>query len=938
MGVRSERHSALANRYARSLRSGTVVGAVVVLGVTALLATPAAAAPAAAHREAAAVQVKNPAVKHTAKTLARLLVVTPAQRAKHAVTFSLAGTRVAAHSHVRREVLSFGDGTKVHPKHLSGTLRHTYIKPGVYHPKLVLTDSHGHRSRARRVVAIAGPNRVVLKANVRKLPASDLADVKALGASTERITLHAGVEKPAKGQVLFISKGSLEPNGLIAVVDSVTSGAAGTTVVDSHDGTLASLYSKLRALSASHIGKQVQLVRTSASPRGVRSHAVSSSHIPFSCSGSGGPSIDLSADFTNTHISTVVDVPNQIFSFNLIAKPTMSADFGFSGSVSCHLPDGFEISVPIPAIPGVTADAGLFFTLSASGAITAEYSWSPKVFLTFNSDHGHVTKFMQFNNAASGSSSGSASVTLSGGIKVGLSVARAAGLEVSAGPTVTATGSIDVNQYCFALTSALEVSADLYAHAFGIINANVPLYHGTFDKSTIFNVCKPFSSGPGSAGGSGSSSSQSGGSSGTSGGGSAPPYLGPTVSETVGSIAHTFTDYVHAGGEGPNSIANGQTVGIVCKIHGFQVADGNTWWYLIGSSPWNAVYYVSADAFYNGAPVNGNLHGTPFVDTNVPDCAGSVGSSPTPVTPPPGSTGQVGKTYTETTGSVAHTFTDYNGPSGQGTSIASNASVQITCRTTGFQVADGNTWWYRIASDPWDNMYYVSADAFYNDGATSGSLKGTPFVDTTVPTCGSDVSPPPPPPSTYLETTGSVAHTWTNYTNAGGTEGPSIASNAGVQITCALTGFQVADGNTWWYQIASSPWNNAYYVSADAFYNNGSTSGSLQGTPFVDPAVPVCGSAAPGYTETTGSVAHTWTNYTNAGGTEGPEIGSNASVKISCRLTGFQVADGNTWWYRISSSPWNDNYYVSADAFYNNGATSGSLHGTPFVDTNVPTC
>lgn len=101
-------------------------------------------------------------------------------------------------------------------------------------------------------------------------------------------------------------------------------------------------------------------------------------------------------------------------------------------------------------------------------------------------------------------------------------------------------------------------------------------------------------------------------------------------------------------------------------------------------------------------------------------------------------------------------------------------------------------------------------------------------------------APAPAPASTHAETTGGVTHTWTNYTNAGGTEGPSIPSNATVQIACALPGFRVADGNTWWYRIASSPWNNAYYASADAFYNNGQTSGSLIGTPFVDPAVPGC--------------------------------------------------------------------------------------------------
>jgi hypothetical protein len=103
-------------------------------------------------------------------------------------------------------------------------------------------------------------------------------------------------------------------------------------------------------------------------------------------------------------------------------------------------------------------------------------------------------------------------------------------------------------------------------------------------------------------------------------------------------------------------------------------------------------------------------------------------------------------------------------------------------------------------------------------------------------------SPPPvqQAPTTYAETTGGVTHTWTDYSDAGGTEGPTISSNATVQIACKVTGFKVADGNTWWYRIASSPWNNAYYASADAFYNNGQTSGSLSGTPFVDTKVPDC--------------------------------------------------------------------------------------------------
>jgi hypothetical protein len=142
----------------------------------------------------------------------------------------------------------------------------------------------------------------------------------------------------------------------------------------------------------------------------------------------------------------------------------------------------------------------------------------------------------------------------------------------------------------------------------------------------------------------------------------------------------------------------------------------------------------------------------------------------------------------------------------------------------------------------------TSGAAPANPKTPTGSSGSSPSTASTPASNGSGGSQPPPTttpttvpaPTTYSETVGSVAHTWTNYTNAGGTEGPSIANGQTVAITCKLTGFAVADGNTWWYQIAQSPWDNNYYVSADAFYNNGQTSGSLVGTPFVDPNVPNC--------------------------------------------------------------------------------------------------
>src|SRR5436305_3458360 len=102
------------------------------------------------------------------------------------------------------------------------------------------------------------------------------------------------------------------------------------------------------------------------------------------------------------------------------------------------------------------------------------------------------------------------------------------------------------------------------------------------------------------------------------------------------------------------------------------------------------------------------------------------------------------------------------------------------------------------------------------------------------------VSVESPADETVSETSGGVVNTWSDYLSGEGVPGPSMPSNYSVQVGCAVTGFRVADGNTWWYRIASSPWNDAYYASADAFYNNGKISGSQIGTPFVDPAVPAC--------------------------------------------------------------------------------------------------
>jgi hypothetical protein len=102
-------------------------------------------------------------------------------------------------------------------------------------------------------------------------------------------------------------------------------------------------------------------------------------------------------------------------------------------------------------------------------------------------------------------------------------------------------------------------------------------------------------------------------------------------------------------------------------------------------------------------------------------------TSPPPPSPPPAA-------IVETTGGLTGTFTDPVDLTGDPLSLPPQMSVTVSCKTIGRAAADGNTWWYRIATPPWQARY-ASADAFYNNGATSGPLRGTPFVDPTVPDC-----------------------------------------------------------------------------------------------------------------------------------------------------------------------------------------------------------
>ncbi|HEX5989100.1 MAG TPA: cutinase family protein [Solirubrobacterales bacterium] len=126
------------------------------------------------------------------------------------------------------------------------------------------------------------------------------------------------------------------------------------------------------------------------------------------------------------------------------------------------------------------------------------------------------------------------------------------------------------------------------------------------------------------------------------------------------------------------------------------------------------------------------------------------------------------------------------------------------------------------------------------------SLPAAPAPTVTVPALpspGAQPPPPspPPPPTTYWEqeTPNHPVNTFTNYHNASGM-GPPIAAGQWVEVSCRVYDPTIASVNPdgYWYRIASSPWNNAYYAPANTFMN-----GDPYGGPYThntDFAVPVC--------------------------------------------------------------------------------------------------
>jgi len=150
-------------------------------------------------------------------------------------------------------------------------------------------------------------------------------------------------------------------------------------------------------------------------------------------------------------------------------------------------------------------------------------------------------------------------------------------------------------------------------------------------------------------------------------------------------------------------------------------------------------------------------------------------------------------------------------------------AIKISCYRAGAANVPGS------ADSMWEQASWVSGpgsgsgwinEHFINDGAAvnqpSPGAMACPSAQPPPP------PPPPPPPQTWSEqeTPNHPVNTFTDYHNASGV-GQPIAAGEWVQVSCKVYDPTIASVNPdgYWYRIATSPWNNAYYSPANTFMN-----------------------------------------------------------------------------------------------------------------------
>lgn len=146
-----------------------------------------------------------------------------------------------------------------------------------------------------------------------------------------------------------------------------------------------------------------------------------------------------------------------------------------------------------------------------------------------------------------------------------------------------------------------------------------------------------------------------------------------------------------------------------------------------------------------------------------------------------------------------------------------NASTQSECYS-----GDGPDHWVVAGGVTSNHVQWGGRSPTPQPPTPTNTPTNTPTpTPTSAPPPGPTVTPTPTPVKTYAEQEGSHgANTFTDPYNASGM-GPKIPAAAWVQVVCKVYAPQIQSANPdgYWYLIATSPWNSAYYAVANTFMN-----------------------------------------------------------------------------------------------------------------------
>jgi len=120
------------------------------------------------------------------------------------------------------------------------------------------------------------------------------------------------------------------------------------------------------------------------------------------------------------------------------------------------------------------------------------------------------------------------------------------------------------------------------------------------------------------------------------------------------------------------------------------------------------------------------------------------------ITASPGADAATTYTEQEANRNGVDTFSNYHNASGAGPHIPYDMTVQVTCRVLDGTIESVNPdgYWYRIASDPWNDAYYAPANTFLNGDPHDGPYSRN--TDPSVPVCGGEPQSPPATPGPVL--------------------------------------------------------------------------------------------------------------------------------------------------------------------------------------------